>query len=227
MEQQPASLEPKASATVTSAIPPTRYATPWPNTVLASTNLFVARSWLIPPNRNDIPAPDMHKMKRPDAENAPPKQAAIPCPMVLGNSAPNNNETSLPIVPSEELCTWGPQCPVCVQSSPDPEPDDSDWEDQDWDGDIQKAKREEKQRKEDKLRRKLAAKQCTDNYYPPSPQYRLSYEENPLNIQGRSSHNYKTEQGRRERLELLNDKYNLDYYSESDSESEHEYITLV
>ena len=37
MEQQPASLEQKASATVTSAIPLTRDATPWPNTVPAST----------------------------------------------------------------------------------------------------------------------------------------------------------------------------------------------
>ena len=44
MVQQPTSLESKASATARSAIPLTRDATPWPNTVLASTNLFVARS---------------------------------------------------------------------------------------------------------------------------------------------------------------------------------------
>ena len=92
---------------------------------------------------------------------------------------------------------------------------------------MEKRKREEKQRKEDELRRKLMIEQCSNDYYPPRPQYRPSYEENPLNIQERSSHHYKTEEGRRERLELLNNKYNLDYYSESDSESEHEYRTLV
>ena len=124
------------------------------------------------------------------------------------------------------MCRWGPQCPACAQSTLHPEPEDSDWE-KDWDGNIQKSKREEKQEKEDTLRRKLAAEQCTDNYYPPSPQYRPSYKENPLNIQDRPSHHYKTEEGRRERLELLNNKYNLYYYSDSDSESEHEYTTLV
>ena len=78
MELQPASLEPKTSATATSAIPSTRDATPLPDTVLASTNLFVARSWLVPLNRNNIPAPAIHKMKRPNAENALLKQTAIP-----------------------------------------------------------------------------------------------------------------------------------------------------
>ena len=82
-------------------------------------------------------------------------------------------------------------------------------------GDIQKAKREEKQKKEDKLRRKLTAEQHMDNYYPPSPQYRLFYKENPFNIQNKPSHHNKTDEGRRERLEHLNDKYNLDYYSGS------------
>ena len=44
-------------------------------------------------------------------------------------------------------------------------------------------------------------------------------------MQDRPSHHYKTEEERRERLELLNDRYNLDYYSEC--ESEHEYETFV
>ena len=35
------------------------------------------------------------------------------------------------------------------------------------------------------------------------------------------------EEERRERLELLSDKYNLESYLESESESEHEYKTLV
>ena len=52
---------------------------------------------------------------------------------------------------------------------------------------------------------------------------------NPLNIQDGPSYHFKikTEEERREGLELLNDRYNSDYYSESDSESEHKYETLV
>ena len=60
------------------------------------------------------------------------------------------------------------------------------------------------------------------NYYPPSPQYIPSYD-----FWDRQAHHYKTEEERRERLEILNDRYNLDYYSESDSKSGHEYETLV
>ena len=91
-----------------------------------------------------------------------------------------------------------------------------------WNGDRQKAKEEEKQKKEDQLRRKLTAKQHTNNYYAPSLQYRPSYD-----IQDRPLHHYRTEEERRERLELLNDKHNLDYYLESDLESEHGYEVFV
>ena len=45
MEQQ----QPKATSAATFATLQTRDDTPWPNTVLASTNLFVARSWPISP----------------------------------------------------------------------------------------------------------------------------------------------------------------------------------
>ena len=73
------------------------------------------------------------------------------------------------------------------------------------------------------MQRKLAAEQHTNNYYPPCLQYRLSYD-----IQDRPSHLYKTEEEEgRERLELLNDRYNLDYCSVSDSESVHEYERFV
>ena len=74
--------------------------------------------------------------------------------MVLGKSAPNNNNMTLPSVPSEELCRWGPHCPVCTQSVLNPEPEDPNWEEEDWNGDIQKAKRDKKQKKEDKLGKK-------------------------------------------------------------------------
>ena len=45
----------------------------------------------------------------------------------------------------------------------------------------------------------------------------------------RLSHHYKMEKDRNERLEFLNDKYNLDYYSDSNSESDskQKYETLV
>ena len=102
--------------------------------------------------------------------------------MVLGHSAPNNNSMTLPNVPSEELCRWGPQCSVCAQSDPHPELEGSNWEKDDWNGNIQKGKMEEKQKKEEELRRKLTAEQHTGNYYPPNPQYRLSYKENPINV---------------------------------------------
>ena len=50
MEQQ----QPKPTATATFATPLTRDDTPWPNTVPASTNVFVARSWPFPPNGNEV-----------------------------------------------------------------------------------------------------------------------------------------------------------------------------
>ena len=67
-----------------------------------------------------------------------------------------------------------------AQSAPHRQPEDSDWEEEDLDGDIQKAKRDEKQEKEDKLRRKVAAEQCTDNCYHPSPQYDCPEKKTPL-----------------------------------------------
>ena len=67
---------------------------------------------------------------------------------------------------SEELCGWGPQCPICAQSIPNLKTEDSNWEEEYWNGDRQKVKEEEKQKKEDQLRRKLTAKHYTNNYYP-------------------------------------------------------------
>ena len=71
MEQQPTALQPKAPATASAATLPTRDDTPWSNSVLVSTNLFVARSWPIPPNENEIPIPVFIKMEeRPNTESA-------------------------------------------------------------------------------------------------------------------------------------------------------------
>ena len=69
MEQQQTPLQPKASATASAATPLTRDDSPWSNAVLASTNLFVARSWPIPPNGNEIPIPVFIKMEeKPNTE---------------------------------------------------------------------------------------------------------------------------------------------------------------
>ena len=160
MEQQ----QSKATATATFATPPTRDDTPQPNTFLSSTNLFVARSWPIPPNGNEVPAPSFIKMGKPD-EKAPPKQAAIPCPMVLGNP-PQNNKIIRRIV-------WmGTTMPCLCKSTPNLKTEDSKEEDSN--GDRQKAK--EGRSAEKKL-------------LSPSPQYPPSYD-----FPDRLSHHYKTEE---------------------------------
>ena len=103
---------------------------------------------------------------------------------------------------AEEMCRWGLHCPICAKSTPNPKAESSE----DWNG-----------KRQDQLER---------NYCPQSPQYSPSYD-----IPDRFSQHYKTEEDKKGRLEFLNDKYNLDYYSSSDfdseSESEHKYETLV
>ena len=44
--------------------------------------------------------------------------------MPSGNPAPTSN-TAVPNVPPADLCSWGPQCPVCAKSAPHPEPANS------------------------------------------------------------------------------------------------------
>ena len=109
------------------------------------------------------------------------------------------------------MCRWGAQCPSCVQSASNLKTED--YEEEDWNEDRQKAKEEEKQKKEDQLKK---------NYYPPSPQYIPFYD-----FQNIPSQHYRIKEERKERLELVNDWYNLDYYSDSDSKSEHVYETFI
>ena len=101
---------------------------------------------------------------------------------------------------AEEIRGWGLHCPICTKSTPNPMAESSE----DWNGSRQ-----------DQLER---------NCCHPRSHYSPSY-----NILDRLSQHYKTENDRKERMEFLNDKYNLDYYSssDSDSESEHKYETLV
>ena len=94
---------------------------------------------------------------------------------------------------AEEMCRWGPHCPICAKSTPNLKAGSSE----DWNSKRQN--------------------QWQRNYYPQSPQYSPSYD-----ILDRLSEHHKTEEGRKERLEFLNDKYNLDYYSSADSDSESE-----
>ena len=107
-----------------------------------------------------------------------------------------------PQIKAEEMYRWGLHCPICAKSTPNPKAESSE----DWNG-----------KRQDQLQ---------INYYPPNPQYSPSYD-----IPDWFSEHYKTEEDRKERLEFLNDKYNLDYYSstkfDSEYESECRYETLI
>ena len=64
------------------------------------------------------------------------------------------------------------------------------------------------------------------NNYPQSPRYSQAYD-----IPDRCAQQLKLEKEWNEKMESLNDKYNLDYNSssesDSESESEHKYETLI
>ena len=115
---------------------------------------------------------------------------------------PHMMVTKPPQGKAQEMCGWGLHCPICTKSTPNPKAESSE----DWNS-----------KRQDQLQR---------NYYPQSLQYSPSYD-----IPDRFSQHYKTKEDRKERLEFLNDKYNLDYYSSSDSnsesESEHKCETLI
>ena len=82
--------QPKAATNATFTAPPTRDDTSWPNTIAASMNLFVAMvSWSVPHNVNEVPTPTSVKTEKAD-EKTPPKQAAIPHPMILNK--PQNSK---------------------------------------------------------------------------------------------------------------------------------------
>ena len=110
---------------------------------------------------------------------------------------------------------------------------------------IKKEKRERKNRKkEEEKKQKLATKECKTKpiatCYPPNPQYIPDYEEEssilargllprpaPENITSNSRQEDKKNEERRTMLELLDEEINLDYCSESDSDSEYGYQTFV
>ena len=74
-DNPPMSQQPKATTATTSTAPLTRDDTPWPNTMPALTNLFVARaSWPIPPNVNKVPTPTFVKTEKADEKTHQSKQ---------------------------------------------------------------------------------------------------------------------------------------------------------
>ena len=76
--------------------------------MLASTNLFVARaSWPIP--QSETSTPIFIEMEKAE-ERTPLKIAAITHVMV--NKPPQNK--------AEEIYGWGPYCPMCTKSTPNP-----------------------------------------------------------------------------------------------------------
>ena len=192
MEQQPATLIPKATATATHVIlpvmsTPSRGPTPWPNTVLASANLFTARSWPLPPNKGDSPIPAMQKVivSDPSKTESTPRKTTIPHPVSL---IPENFATTSGLATANILATskyqekrWGPSCQCCAHPTSHPEQADFDWSEEDWDEEIQKAKQKEKQRIAKELKQNLTAEEhgAATAYYPPGLLYKSAYEQDP------------------------------------------------
>ena len=52
---------------------------------------------------------------------------------MVQNKLPQNNKLA------EEMCGWGPQCPICAQSTPNLKAEDSEKED--WNSDRQETRR--------------------------------------------------------------------------------------
>ena len=159
MEYQPVTLIPKTRATATPAIlaamsTPSSHPTPLPNTVMASTNLFITRSWSLPPNKGDSLIPAMQKMIESDpskTENTS-RKTTIPCPfsLISENIATASSPATANIVETSKSQEerWGPLCQCCVQSASHPEQADLDWSEEDWDREIQKVKLKENKDKQ-------------------------------------------------------------------------------
>ena len=189
MEQQPATLIPKTTATATPAILPamsipSRGPTPWPTTVPASVNLFITRLWSLLPNKDNSPVPAVQKMIESDpskTENTPRETIIpLPAPLIRGNFTTASGPATANIVAASrsQEKKWEPSCQCCSQSLSHPE---QDWSEDDWDGEIQKAKQKEKQRKEEELKQNLTAEEhrATAVYYPQVHNTNQSMKKNP------------------------------------------------
>ena len=123
----PMAQQSKATTTASSTAPPTRDDTLWPNTMPASTNLFVARvSWPIPLILMKSQQPPLSRQKR---QRRRPNQNKQLSPHALILTKPQKSK------PAEEEGRWGPQCSICMQSTPNIKAEDTEEE---WNGDRQK-----------------------------------------------------------------------------------------
>ena len=118
---------------------------------------------------------------------------------------------------------------------------ESEWSEENWDGEIQK-KKMEKQRKEEEMRlgQEEKGEILDSSYYPPEPMYVSNYEEQPSTLVSnlvpsledsrdtqQDKSNNKTEEERKVIMLLLDDKRDIDYYTDSDSESDCEYQSYM
>ena len=156
----------------------TRATTLWPSTFPASANLFVSRTWTIPPNKESSPALSKQKMVEsdiPKSESAPTWKIAIshPLPLVQKGSviASYPGTTNIMAVPtmqsSGKRCKAS--CPICAQSALYSSPADSDCSKEDWDGEIKDEDKMRKKQRKEKLEK-------PSGYYPPEPIYDPSLE---------------------------------------------------
>ena len=125
MEQQPASLIPQTTISATPANPvsnvhSTRRSFSWSNTVPAPANLFITRSWPLPPNNGDSLIPVTQKMIESDpsqTENTP-RMIIIPClvSLIPENYAAASYPATTNIVATSKFQEerWGSSCQCCA-----------------------------------------------------------------------------------------------------------------
>ena len=171
-----ATLIPTTAATTPPTMSnPTRATTPWPSTFLASANLFVTRSWPVPPKKESNPT--LAKQKVMESKGASARKIAIShsLPFIQQGSTTASNLTTTNITAVPNTQSPGKRCnvscPICTQSASCPSPVDSDWSEGDWDD---KTNDEEKMRKKQRREKSEGAL----SYYLLEPIYNHSQERN-------------------------------------------------
>ena len=119
---------------------PTRATTPWPPTFPALANLFVTRSWPIPPNKESNPSSAEQKMMEsnlPKSKSTPTRKTTIshPPPLVPKESTISGNPAATNIMAVPSMQSPGERCkalcPISAQSTTHPSQADSDWSEED------------------------------------------------------------------------------------------------
>ena len=132
---------------------------------------------------------------------SPPQVVAIPHAMVMPKQV-------------AEKCTWGLHCPICKNEEKHRE--------EDWDGGRQK----EQPRNQYPQNTQHHQSQNTQQPQPQNTQHPQSFD-----VLDRYSEQIRVRREWEEKIECLNKKYNLDYYSSSELESnfelQHKYETLI